>query len=654
MTEPLLDLFSKQLSLATTRRTIVRILSSSAGVALMGRARAPHGASAQATPQGGTPSPVANPDPGALIRVTADSTVGVLLEEMPASMLERAVEELVAMPEDWWIERARQQIDLTGYRLVYRTYYYDETRQQLPLPPVDDWSIALALGGPRRTTINGHDLVTVDYTLATTILTDWESPAISEPALADVGGTWNEEFVLPVDPTLIMQRTGYACLSESEYPPEIVAAETVPFLFDDQCDVETLETQSCHLTEPLPDESCIDAIDNHIGRVDFVLTYERLPWDTADADRVRRGPVDKVDAPDFEVVSDGTGLGYQRLIYRYFSEDHCALVEGCIGAPGWRRLLTFNARNHNVGGAPMIIGEVDYGVEGFGGELIERNVYQFADCHHHYHFQQYGLFTLDAPGAIPNNKNGFCIESTDRLENNETTPLHSPFSCYYQGLTSGWGDLYISSVVCNWVDVTDVDTSGGPVTSDLAFHFNPDGFLCEGTLEVDEDGNQLWEETEFQTDDGETVWRPLCTVASGTMDNNVGASPATLPLRGGMVSQPCQDAQVLGPLRNCGFTMLDTFLDCAAGTPVTLSCTGEGSVPQAIRVCETSRALGTGIDCSLVDALANVVLDGETIEFEAACPGPRDALETGGQLSIYIAPIVPADPLGAVTCTIKA
>src|SRR5690606_22786205 len=63
----------------------------------------------------GTPgTPAANPaGPGALVDVSMPSQVGVLLDELPEAMRERAAETLLEADEDFWVQRAIRQIRLT-------------------------------------------------------------------------------------------------------------------------------------------------------------------------------------------------------------------------------------------------------------------------------------------------------------------------------------------------------------------------------------------------------------------------------------------------------------------------------------------------------------------------------------------------------------
>ncbi|HEY8141110.1 MAG TPA: hypothetical protein VIG06_00510, partial [Kofleriaceae bacterium] len=149
---------------------------------------------------------------GSLVQVTLDSQVGVLLDDLPVGSRERIAEALAAMPEDWWTERAMRQVRLTALRLIYRELYYEpeEMRRSLPLPP--ESVLSIEVGAPERASVDGHDLLVVDYTMSGILVSDEESPGLAEPELAEVGGVWDEDFLFPIDPTLLLQRTGYACM----------------------------------------------------------------------------------------------------------------------------------------------------------------------------------------------------------------------------------------------------------------------------------------------------------------------------------------------------------------------------------------------------------------------------------------------------------
>jgi hypothetical protein len=75
------------------------------------------------------------------------------------------------------------------------------------------------------------------------------------------------------------------------------------------------------------------------------------------------------------------------------------------------------------------------------------------------------------------------------------------------------------------------------------------------------------------------------------------------------------------------------------------------AVPQTLRVCEYSDVLGTGVACAFEDALANVVVGGETaVSF--TCPFIRDETEPGGRFAFYTSPLLDSDRRQPVSCAV--
>jgi hypothetical protein len=501
--------------------------------------------------------------------------------------------------------------------------------------------------------VEGHDVVLVDYTLATTLLTTVDSPAKSEPALAKTGGVWEEPFILPVDPELVFQRTGFACMDESEFPPNSVDSEEVDSFYDQTCGVEDTPTPlGCHASA-LPQVSCVDALTAKIGKIVTNMRFERKAWDKATADKARLGAITTTAGANLQVYEDEFHIN--RLIYRYIVPTSCTLVESCVGAPGWRRLLQFSTADINTGNATLNIGSVDYfGVDDAGTPLSQHGVFEWSACHHHFHFMHYGTFSY-GNGAETTSKRGFCLQSTKRTSNNELSPLSNIYyDCGYQGIERGWADEYKAGLECQWIDVTTEDTSKAPITKSLSFRSNPDGFLCEGKPVLDAKGDQVWEPTAFKTLAGQPVDRPECTFAPNWDKDNFDAYDVTLPLDGnGYVTAPCTRGQ-LGPLRNCSLAKADDTLVCVPGAQVTLSCTlPANAAPQAVRVCETSAVLKTGIPCTFDQALALGAVDntGAAATVTFTCPPPRDANEPGGGYALYTGALFPDDAAQTVTCT---
>jgi hypothetical protein len=270
----------------------------------------------------------------------------------------------------------------------------------------------------------------------------------------------------------------------------------------------------------------------------------------------------------------------------------------------------------------------------------------------------YGSFSYGAERSLTA-KRGFCLQSTLRATNNELSPLGNKYyDCRYQGVEVGWADEYKAGLECQWLDVTGIDTSSAPVTDDLTFTSNPDGFLCEGQPVLDSTGAPTFSPTPYTTAAGGPVDRPACSYSPNWYANNVDSYPVTVPGPGeGYVTQPCSRGQ-LGAARNCGLSKASTVRSCTPGSTVTLSCSiPSGSAPQALRVCEASAALGTGIPCLFDQSLSlatvdadggSTLLDGGVITF--TCPAARDATEPGGKYALYAGPLYPDDPSATVTC----
>lgn len=585
--------------------------------------------------------------PGALIKVTFSSTAGVVLDDIPTAMRDKVAASYLKMPNAFWIDRANMQLEHTLYRLTYRNFFYNKPKGPLPLPPQDLWSVTLDVAGAQRKTFQGHDTVLIPYEFTTTILTDGESLAQAEPKLSKVGGVWDEPFKLPLDPEFLLQRTGLACIDEDGFPLNTADSENARFLFDQDCDVETPETAACHLTEPLPSESCTQALKRHVGRVDTRMRFTRLPWNAGLANQVRIGTPTPHGHPDLEVI--GEALSDNRIIYRYIPADSCAITEGCVAGAGWRRLLQFTASIKNIGGQALAAGSTEE-----GSPLRQHNVFEFSACHEHFHFRHYADFTLGAGTAqeTKGDKRAFCVESTQRHFNSETSPLVHPYSCDNQGVEAGWGDDYMAGIECQWIDITDMAIPQDGTTLPLMFTVNPDAFLCEGTPLTDAHGNLLFEPTEFMTETGEPVDRPLCDLEPTWEANNEKTQKVKLTHEGSFVTEPCTRSQS-GPLRDCGFKEQEKAFACSPGSTVTLQCaTNNGEPAQVGRVCETSSVLDTGVACVYREALANVIVNDEETPVTFTCPGTRDAVETGGHVSLYVAPVFHQDRVQPVNCEV--
>ncbi|VAW30518.1 hypothetical protein MNBD_CHLOROFLEXI01-3780 [hydrothermal vent metagenome] len=586
------------------------------------------------------PTAVSTPEganlPGALIAITMESQVGVLLDEIPAEMRDLFADQLLAQSAAEWESRALRQLRLTRNRLTFRDFVYID-KGQLPLPPPELWQIRLDPNGPTRQTIQGHDLVMIGYSFSSTLLTDAQSPGEAEPALAEVGGIWDEPFVFPADPDLLLQRTSNACVNEGGYPPDSFDSENIWHFYDYDCTADSGGAAGCHRSI-LPTLSCREALKARVGEVETTVRFERLAWDDGLANQVRLGDVTSWGTPDLTAVTED--LATNRIVYKYFAANNCALEEGSVGSSGWRRLLQFEATVWNKGTQPLHIGKANV-------EDTENNVFTYSPCHAHLHYTNYGTFFLQNQADLTSSKQAFCVQSTDRMSNNETSPLIHDYSCSFQGIQAGWADEYIAGLDTQWIDITDLDVPPDGITVQLGFTSNSDQFLCEGTLIMDEDGVQLWEPSGFTTENGESINRMQCDFIPDWDVSNQAVYDVFVPQSGSFVTTPCVNGEI-SPLRNCGFVEVEVESEegeaiCELGTAVNPTIPESFSYPLIIRVCERSASLGVGVACTFTNSLVNTTVASQSEPISFACPQMRDSEELSGGYALYVSLLNPED-----------
>jgi len=255
-------------------------------------------------------------------------------------------------------------------------------------------------------------------------------------------------------------------------------------------------------------------------------------------------------------------------------------------------------------------------------------------------------------------KRGFCIQAVWRQSNAEWVPTWAPyFTCHFQGVPPGWSDEYQSGIPCQWIDISQFDTSRHTITGTLSAHINPDGLLCEGTLNLDANGNYIWVPTNFTASNGAPISKQSCNTVPNADANNHGTATVTLSATGqGQVTGTCLNGlgQSVGPKRDCELIMLGTtqLRQCTAGATTTLQCSLPSTArTQFVRVCESSRGLNQAIPCRYQENVANVVLvPGQNTAVTFTCPTARDSVETGGVYSLYYGALINEDADVAPTC----
>jgi hypothetical protein len=262
--------------------------------------------------------------------------------------------------------------------------------------------------------------------------------------------------------------------------------------------------------------------------------------------------------PDLTVSSDVARASLQ-ISQESFAPDSCALAEGCVDAPGTRRLLRFSTQTPNIGASDLVLGDPT-GTPGF----------EFAECHNHFHFEGYARYELlDGTGAVvaAGHKQAFCLLDSTPL-GLPGAPSEARFHCGFQGLTRGWADIYDSSLDCQWVDVTAVP-DGDYL---LRISINPDHVIAESNF------------------DNNTVEVPVTIGPPGPVD----------PLSSCATPTP-------GVFRECGWAFAPGFegVSCVPGELATVGCgcisAGSCQGDPMLRVCEGTSACGLSTALEFVD-----------------------------------------------------
>ena len=156
-----------------------------------------------------------------------------------------------------------------------------------------------------------------------------------------MGDRVTQNFLVPLDPESVLQRTGTACIGDIGH---IVNSENIDEFY-------------------VPSPECHARLNQFVGTTNLEMTWERIEWNKHMADLFRYGPHMSETAdlqPKLQDLIDDINIGYV-----YIEEDSCALLEGgaglnrgCIKSAGWRQLLRFSSTVVNVGKTPLNIGDV--------------------------------------------------------------------------------------------------------------------------------------------------------------------------------------------------------------------------------------------------------------------------------------------------------
>jgi len=131
------------------------------------------------------------------------------------------------------------------------------------------------------------------------------------------------------------------------------------------------------------------------------------------------------------------------------------VAEGCATATSGLELIRFGVLTTNIGTAPLVLGDPQCpSCSANPGAICGNPEYECSPAggHMHPHFIDYAKYELlDATQTVVgvSGKRGFCLEDT-------SCPKNTIYSCEFQGLSPGCGDLYNFSVGCQYIEVNGV------------------------------------------------------------------------------------------------------------------------------------------------------------------------------------------------------
>lgn len=128
----------------------------------------------------------------------------------------------------------------------------------------------------------------------------------------------------------------------------------------------------------------------------------------------------------------------------FFDGSSCAVQEGCVGDVGLRTLMRFSVATINYGESHLELGAPEDNLD----------LFEYSPCHGHYHLTGFADYMVQNAGGTvaTGHKQAFCLMDIYPYDNKPA----QWFDCDYQGISSGWADIYDSSLDCQWVDVTDL------------------------------------------------------------------------------------------------------------------------------------------------------------------------------------------------------
>lgn len=148
-----------------------------------------------------------------------------------------------------------------------------------------------------------------------------------------------------------------------------------------------------------------------------------------------------------DLIVDSRALSqYLKIRTEKFTSTQCDAVEDGISS-GSHLVMRFTVSTPNIGDAPLVVGDPNVHYN------LNDGLFEFAPCHHHFHFRHYATYELVDPitqYVWRAAKRGFCMIDVSKYQGssgpNNVKPVFtacgSPGVPGNQGVSPGFADVY--------------------------------------------------------------------------------------------------------------------------------------------------------------------------------------------------------------------
>ena len=126
-----------------------------------------------------------------------------------------------------------------------------------------------------------------------------------------------------------------------------------------------------------------------------------------------------------------------------FAADSHDVQDGCV-TPGTHRVMRFDFLSHNVGDADLVV----------GSPAARPDLFVWSSAHGHYHLKDFNEFKLFNKAGVEveiGHKQAFCLIDIERKHPLARADAQFTNCNTNQGISSGWADLYDSSLPCQYI-----------------------------------------------------------------------------------------------------------------------------------------------------------------------------------------------------------